>query len=333
MKYTAVRAKELIFEIPFGVNENLRIFWINLSQDSRAEFSASIKEVKEDHAIVPLIIREAGFFSANAVLSDVNRILDINRKEFDFLQNSKIKKVTLLLLAKDDFRLPQISSPIILPDWLFILGPRETSFRIADLAHSAESDLLNCPESRVADISSLLYELEREIIFRLQKVEDSFASKFVAQLLGISIEKIDSSFYIGEFLKNINDVDDSRAYRPSAAEKINSVSSKIIRLCIRSSPKELALHARILAEGMVDESMTKIKPTIFSVMLRPTEKLNSATRNWHAILTSVYQAYQVMNGAAHAGEYEPYPVNLIYSSSVDLRRFLSEARIYIEDLV
>ena len=59
----------------------------------------------------------------------------------------------------------------------------------------------------------------------------------------------------------------------------------------------------------------------------------ASANNWHAILVAMFQAYHLMNGFAHAGEYGTYPVGLIYSTSLDLRRFLRDAERYIESLV
>lgn len=334
MRYTPARALELIAAVPWHVDEYLRIFWLRLSEESREEFATAIETVRGPEAVVPLVLREPGFFSANTVLSDVNRTFESNRGKLERFKSLELARVTVALLAKEDFRLPQTSSPIVLPTWFPVLGGAESRFRISDLGQQAEVALLSAPESRVEDVSSLLYGLEQSVVDRLTQLDAILPSEvtlFAATLQGTSEKAIDKAAALSGYKTHLATVLEARAYRPSA-QPSPSLVSRILRLTLNSSPKELANHAKALARAIGDQGVSTLKPTLFAVMHRPAAPLEPAQANWHAMMLAIYQAYQLMNGSAHAGEYAPYPIALLYSTSLDLRRFLSDATLHVRGM-
>jgi hypothetical protein len=50
------------------------------------------------------------------------------------------------------------------------------------------------------------------------------------------------------------------------------------------------------------------------------------------MIFAFYQGYQLMNGAAHCGEYPKYSVALQYANSVNLREFYVAACEFVETL-
>lgn len=67
-------------------------------------------------------------------------------------------------------------------------------------------------------------------------------------------------------------------------------------------------------------------------MWRPANKMSTETTNWYAILVGFFQAYQLMNAYAHAGEFPAYAVALQYANSLNLRQFLRDAKEFVETL-
>ena len=65
---------------------------------------------------------------------------------------------------------------------------------------------------------------------------------------------------------------------------------------------------------------------MLSVLFRPSGQQGRGARAGHAMLLGVYGAYQFITGAAHAGEYPAFSVNLIHATSRDLRRVLQDSR-------
>jgi hypothetical protein len=104
MEYTPDRIIELVAGIDWKVGNVLRIFWVRCSMTPRAELADSVRRVVDGEAVVPLVVRGPTFLSANAVLADVHEIFDDNKSEFEKLEGKTVRRITALLLAKDDFR-------------------------------------------------------------------------------------------------------------------------------------------------------------------------------------------------------------------------------------
>lgn len=333
MEYTPHRIFELLNGIEWRNGNALRIFWVRYSVGSRADLAENLRRTAEGDAIVPLAVRGIGFCSANAVLADVHEIFVANKSEFDRIRSQSTQRVTVLLLAKDDFRLPQGGSPITLPDWFPVLPGRETFFHIADLGLAAEEKMLDCVDARIEQVSKLVYELESSIVARLERLmvrDRATLQKFMDTAHGGTVS--DCAVCLSEYRQQLGSVLDPWKYRPNAAPDATSLISRLIKLTLNNSPKQLGAYAKTLASCFEDPGQTKLKPTFFAVMLRPAAKMHGTTANWHAIMLAFYQAYQLMNGAAHAGEYPQYAVALQFANSVNLRTFLVEAQEYVESL-
>ncbi|CAG9243710.1 hypothetical protein [Paraburkholderia caribensis] len=333
MEYTANRIVELVESITWHPGRVLRIFWVRHSLESRQALAVEISRVVGTEAIVPLIVRE-GFENANAVMSDVQKAFSANRNAFDCCQGKHVERVSVILLAKEDFKLPQGASPVILPQWFPVKAGHETFFEIADLAMTAEAALLDCPEARIEQIAEFTYKLEAELVARLaslQLSEPARVRQFVAAAHGGGAEP-DALASVSDYQQELGKTIDPRAYRPNAAKEAKSLISRLLKLVLHNPPKQLGVVASQLADCFTDSSYVTLKPTLFAVMSRPAAKMNVEAANWHSILLAFYQSYQLMNGAAHAGEYPHYSVSLQFVSSVDLRSFLFAARSYVGGL-
>ncbi|WP_288366695.1 hypothetical protein [uncultured Acinetobacter sp.] len=321
---------DYVGKVPWRSNECIRVFWVKISEGSRTIISEHLDTLSSQELIVPIILRDVLFVNANAVLSDFNKLLEGNKSCFDKIEKNKYQQITIILLLKEDFKLSQISSPIVLPRWFPVLSGAETFFRISDLLLSAEVDLLHCPEAGIERLAIALYDLESNVIKRLREVEskDSRLIRSLIDTLYSESKTGSTETILNNFEKTTEAVTDPTAYRPTAS-KTTSLLSLLLKQVLKSSPDQLASMAKKLSEAMIDQSTESLKPTIFAIMLRPSNKVENLTRNWHSILIAAYQAYQLMNASAHAGEYPSYPVSLIHSNSRDLVRFLSEANKYI----
>ncbi len=125
---------------------------------------------------------------------------------------------------------------------------------------------------------------------------------------------------------------DPRAYRPNAADKSKFLAARILKLVLGHPPKQLAAAAEELSRNLHGCDATALKPTFFAVMWRPGNKMSVEATNWHAILVAFFQAYQLLNAHAHAGEFPAYPVALQYANSLNLRKFLRDAKDFVEAL-
>jgi hypothetical protein len=335
MHYTSDRAKELISLVPWAPGEKLRVLWLRLSDEGRQAFASRLECVQGDEAIIPVILREPGFVSANAVMSDVNRLIDSNRAAIERVPTEGLQRLSLVILSKDDFRLPQISSPIVLPTWFPFLGGAESSFKICDLAQQAEVSMLNCPEVRSEHLAELVLDLEAALVERLCAMQSSRPgelSKFIQVSCGVAGPNGEAVALVNEFRAHVDvAAANPRVYRPDGS-RMSSLATRLIRLVLNNSPKDLAKHAGSLAASIGDNGAMSIRPSLIAAMLRPGSRLEVAQANMHSVLLSLYQAYQLMNGAAHAGEFGAYPVSLLYATSSDVRRCLLDAARFVRSL-
>ncbi|HBQ3113326.1 hypothetical protein L1C56_25285 [Klebsiella pneumoniae] len=329
MNSNAKLIKELIYSVEWEMQQQIRLFWVKIKDQPRNDISRELFELNGDSVILPIVLREPLFISANAILSDFVKLIETNRAEFERVKLNPDGKLTIVLLLKDDFKLSQVSSPVNLPKWFPILGGLEIFLKISNLIQTAEVSLLHCPEARIETLAELLYEMESLIVQRLQYVSTINPGK-VRSLIDILITENakNANSVISSFEDFLRSITDPKSYRVNSSKK-NSLVSLFLNKFIKSSPDQLASFANKVSDILCDESEQILKPTLFSIMFRPSNKVSVLTRNWHAILISCYQIYQLTNAAAHAGEYPTYPVNLIYSNSYDLVRFLNDTNLYL----
>lgn len=330
MEYNSARVANMLSTIKWNPNHVLRIFWLRHSTGSRDEFAKQLPNADGKEGIVAIPVRDEGFQNANAILSDVQRLFETSKSEIEKLNSMEIQRLSIILIGKIDFQLPQGSSHITLPRWFPVGAGRETYFEIADLGMAAEAGLMSCPEARLDQIAEFTYLLLTAIASRLATIPATQRAKFVNTAHNGNVPDSDACAhgYVTELAKCIN----SRAYRPSASKESKALVSRLLRLVMNASPKQLPETAKIFSECFDNSDHIRLKPTLFSVMLRPTTEMNTGTANWHSILLALYQAYQLMNSAAHADEYPNYSIALQFVSSVDLRTFLVSANQYVAAL-
>lgn len=324
--------KELIYSVEWGMQQQIRLFWVKINNQPRNNISRELIELNGDSVILPIVLREPLFVSANAILSDFVKLIETNRAEFERIKLNPDGKLTIVLLLKDDFKLSQVSSPVNLPRWFPILGGLEIFLKISNLIQTAEVSLLHCPEARIETLAELLYEMESLIVQRLRyisTINQGKARSLIDMLLTDNATNHNSA--ITSFEDFLRSITDPKSYRVNSSKK-NSLVSLLLHKFIKSSPDQLASFAQKISDILCDESEQVLKPTLFSIMFRPGNKVSVIARNWHAMLISCYQVYQLTNASAHAGEYPTYPVNLIYSNSYDLVRFLNDTNLYLTSM-
>ena len=324
----ALRVAALLRATPSTAEEPLRVYWHQVTEGSRDTFASELHTAAEGAAVVPLVLRTDLFNNPNALLSDLRSLLERNRKQFLLVAAPRGRCLDVVLLTRSPLRIPQVSSPIVLPDWFPVLPGQEIDVRLVVLADSIEDTLLNADEARVEQMSELLGRLEQLLVERLEEVHRARPARLDRLFGGLRVADRELSQQAREvvqtFRRYVQAIPNVRGYRPSVRES-RSLVSLLIRLVLRSSPDELAKWGEGLAEALDLGKEDRIRPPILSVMCRPSRRLQPQAMTGHSILTTIYWAYQFITGAAHAGEYPSFPVGLIHSTSVDLRRALQDS--------
>lgn len=326
--------KKLIKNIPWEDGATIRILWLNANGKPRSELAESIKQL-QDHIIFPIILRSNLFLTSNALMADLATLISGNEQEFKALKSVNFTSLTVVIISNEPLSIPQASSPVYLPEWFPILGGKEIFVKISDVFETAELAPLNSEGARIEQLASLLFDTETLLVNRLKyqithqegKVRgliDSLRSDGEPQG-GPTVS------YIQKYENHLASVSVARAYRPGAKSKA-SLLSKLIYQVIKNSPDATAAFSKKLASALSLSEMQRLKPSLFSVMLRPSIALTVAEENCHAGILAFYQAYQLMNAAAHASEYPSYPAALVLANAKDLARFLTDFRRTLEEI-
>lgn len=335
MQYAPQQVVQLVRAVPWSSNSCIRLFWLRHAEGSRDALALQLSAWIDREALVPLVLRTGSFKDANAVLSDTMALFEDNRQPIEALAAKDPERLTFLILSKEDFRLVNASSPIKLPDWFPLRPATETYFSVTDLGQAAEVKPLNFPEARMDHVAELLFALEEAITSKLWEVYDTDPariSRFVDALQPGAPKGGDAKESLELFSSHLAAAGDPRAYRPNAAEKSKFLAARILKLLLGSTPKQVAAVAEDLGRNLNGSGACTLKPTFFAVMWRPANKTTLEATNWHGILVAFFQAYQLMNAYAHAGEFPAYAVTLQYANSLNLRQFLRDAKDFVDSL-
>jgi hypothetical protein len=335
MKYEPQQIGQLVRAVPWSTTSCIRLFWVRHADGARDAFALQISPWIDKEAVVPLVLRSGGFKDANSVLSDALALFEENRARIEALASQQPERLTFIILSKEDFRLVNASSPIELPSWFPLRPATQTFFSITDLGHKAEVEPLNFPAARMDHVAELLFSLEEAIVCKLWEVygrDPERVNRFVEALQPGAPRSLDAKESLELFSAHLSAAGDPRTYRPNAADKSKFLAARILKVLLNSTPKQVAALAEELGQNLPGSGTPALKPTFFAVMWRPGSKITTDATNWHAIMVAFFQAYQLMNAHAHAGEFPAYAVSLQYANSLNLRRFLSDARDFVDSL-
>ncbi len=335
MQYSPQQIVQLIRAVRWSTNSYIRMFWVRHAEGSRDALAQELWTWIDKEAVVPLVLRTSGFKDANAVLADAMELFEANRERIEPLASGVPERMTFLILSKEDLRLVNASSPIKLPDWFPVRPTTETYFSVNDLGQVAEIKPLNFPETRMDHVAEMLFELELVICEKLAEIYANDAGRValcVDALQPSGPKCVDAQDTLTLFSGHLTGTADPRAYRPNASDKSKFLAARILKLVLGHPPKQLATAAEEMGRNLRGSGAIALKPTFFAVMWRPANKMSIEATNWHAILIAFFQAYQLMNAHAHAGEFPAYAVSLQYANSLNLRQFLRDAKEFVESL-
>lgn len=316
--------KNLINGIPWEEDASIRVLWLKAEGISRTQLASDINNYGE-HVILPVILRSALFISSNALMADLAKLISQHEEAFLALKEVQFTRLTIVIISNDSLSLPQASSPVCLPQWFPILGGREVTVRISDVFDTAELEPLNGESARIEQFAKSLFEIESALVARLEAIAevDDRAVRSLIDILNKDEAAASVSTALATYKLHLSEVQVPRAYRPGAKSK-KSLLSKLIYQVTKSSPDTAAAFSKKMAAALDYPQSIQIKPPLFAVMLRPSVTLTVAEANCHFGILAFYQAYQLMNAAAHAGEYPSYPASLVLANAKDLARFLSD---------
>jgi hypothetical protein len=308
--------------------DGIAAYWLE-ETGSRSELAHALSQDLSDLAVMPATVRGGDFDDANGIIDDLARTIAGNRSWFTEQMRSAVirdQKFSLVLISKAPLGVPQLSSPVALPDWFPAWPERLITVKIISVSHSIDLSLASS-DIPISLINSALLELEQALCGRLNAVLSRDPGKLVRLFgrAGGSGGALDPTKLIprASTEAGARSADD---FRPGGGADSPHMVSMLFRLWWDCSPGNLHDLAKLLAEALdiADDTPFPVQYSLGSLLTRTTKPPPSKTppgvmfaRN---ALVNLSHAIQFTNAAHHAGDYPSFPAMLTIAYARDIAR-------------
>lgn len=310
----------------------LCFYWV-ASRGDRDKFAKGLQDQSADLPLCPIVVRMGGFVDANAVASDLLRVIESARSELlqpGFAERlRKANRLDVVLIARRELELDSSSSPIVLPSWFPVFPSTSVTATIADLTWSTHVSL-RADELHAGEIRRLIFELDRELARNLRASHERDHRLVNSFHEALRLES-DGNIPFTELLSNadaaLDRVTSPRDYRPSTVRNFTFVG-RLWRLANTTPADGLGRVAKHVVHAL-DLSVAEVSAqheSIVTVLGRPSSPIEDPVRRWgFNLIVSIRAACQLITAAAHADEYAEYTLPLVRSISRDIRVSLDES--------
>jgi hypothetical protein len=308
-------------------------YWLE-ETDSRGDLSRALSQNLSDLAVMPAIVRRGNFDDANGVIDDLARTIEASRPWFSEQMRKVVirdQKFSLALISKAPLGVPQLSSPVSLPDWFPAWPEQLITVKIISIAHSIDLSLAST-DVPVALINSALLNLERSLCKRLDAVQSTNAAKLTALLVraGGSGGAPDPTKFLS-MARAAATASSPEDFRPGGGTESPHIVSMLFRLWWDCSPGKLHDLAKSLAEALDLANNTAIEAqyALGTLLTRtnrpPPSKTPPGVLFARNALVSLSHAIQFTNAVHHAGDYPNFPATLVIEYARDIARSCNSA--------
>ena len=306
---------------------------MTVAEDREAYATSLDRELSRDSVVV-LVIRDMRFTNPNAILDDFVELVTQNREKCERRLAASSEKCAFVLLSRTELAIPQISSPVVLPDWFPMSGGTVLSMRIEDLTWTADASL-NAPEAKINELCEGLFDLEGALLGRIEQVRATDHRKMTRFLELIRREDGEKLIdIIAGAAEHLAAVTTPGAFRPSLRDA-RSLIARIWAVVQHRHPEQMRPPSIALAEALDLPDMIRLdwRESISSVLRRPSGgEADTRLRFARNIFDDSRHRLSTRNCSGASDEYEHYPVALLRSVSFDLRRSLADAEAVIRTL-
>jgi hypothetical protein len=318
------------------LDRDIVAYWYRVLTD-RSDYAAKLRQLAAGLPVVPMVVR-GGFANYNSVMSDLRQLVLDHRHHFEpptFPALPVQRPVTLVLLSKTPFELPETESPTALPDWFPMRGGEIIKVKIEDLCWRALVPL-DAEEVRCGELCDRLFALESNLVqrWRAARLRDRNAG----DIFFTSISPIPSSPFSAasprptadDFLcqaeKYHGSLTDSTGFRPSAKANTPSLIGRLFRLASQTSRDDLLSRVRELAAALaLPPDRQAPRDSLVTVLSRSTNSVpEQPLRFARNLILTAYAASQFVNAKAHKDTTPEFPLVLLQGLSLDLRETLAE---------
>jgi hypothetical protein len=296
-------------------------------QQTRTEYCRVLEQTCPNH-IIPLIVR-ARFDNPNAVLDDLNQDLDHSRERICSRLSTvdpPPKRLIIILLSHAPLQIPQLASPGNLPEWVPFFGGKLLECLIRDIETTAEGPL-SAPEARVPNISEALFDLDGQLLRRLQLVHSRTPPKaqaFFEKIRDLGPNDETYEMFLDGAARCHEAVAQPESYRPSRRSgQDDAVVERLWTLADRTAPASLGKAAKALSQALdLEDQPLPEEHLLGTILLRTADYPNEslAIRLARNIVVTDWHAAQFITIAAHSDAYPQYSLQLLQATSLDIRR-------------
>jgi hypothetical protein len=308
----------------------ISVYWVPTS-GSRSVLAEAIRGRRFPTPVVPIVLRKQAFADPNSVLSDIVELMDDYQQEIigAFALESVRTCCILALLTKAPLRIPQVGSPVTLPGWFPIRAGQTLDVHVQDVTWEAAS-CLNNPALRIDDIRAALVELEDALLNRLTTValSDHKRTNSLLQLFRAADKDVDTYQSVLDLARaSRSELTRSDGFRPTL-RKQKFIVSRLAAIALSTAPSKCDSVSEALVVALdLPEGITLPYESILAVLQRPQPFSAAMSRRFaRALLAAVGFAYQLVTAAAHADDYDDYPVVVLRALGGDLCRSLEGCR-------
>lgn len=307
--------------------EKIEVFWIEATS-SRQELSAELVTRFTGLPILVALVNKNRFHDANGVSDDLNLTIQENEAWFAPENRELVgdrQKFSLVLVSKRPLGIPQLSSPVTLPDW-FPQWPCEILTAEVKSVFSAITLTLGSPDIPQSAINSALFELEQALCHRLHVVSQSnpTAANAFMTVVGTGQAPVNVADLIASSRQGLLARSGSE-FRPGGAIDSDFVVSHFARVWRDCPPMQRQKLATDASEALGLSPACSVDPqySLTALLSRGKEKFLATpahitfSRN---LMVTVSDVVQFVNGIHHADEFPQFPAVLTITFAKDLAR-------------
>lgn len=308
--------------------EGVSAHWVETEQ-SRSEFCDTVAAGISHLPILAAPVNSGEFQDANGIIDDLAQVLERHRAWFDPDRRAMIarqNRFTILLISRRPLNVPQISSPVQLPDWFPVWPSNLLTVTIRNITNSVDLSIGD-PLVPIGLIGTALLDLEQALQSRLRWIQANHPGASSPLWARTSTDK----GALGSMDKQLDaaeaawrDVSDPCKFRPGGGPESPFLISRIFRLWWKSSPNDLHALSIDLASALCLSGEVSV-PKIYSLATLlsrtakpPLSQTPVGVTFCRNAIVSLANAMQLSTAAAHAGDYPRFPAVLTTSFLQDV---------------
>lgn len=319
---------DYVKKLHHGRGPGVAAYWLEEAA-SRSELVSQLATPLAGLPILTAAVQRGSFDDPNGIIDDLAKLINNHSEWFGDGNRAAIikeEKFSLVLVSKRALGIPQISSPVTLPDWFPLWPSRLLTVKIQSITDSVDISV-GSPDVPVGHINASLYSLEAGLCARFlyvfQRTPEVSAklrarlggSKGPADLTGMAAESEAGRGSVAP-----------KDFRPGGGATSPYFVSYLFRQWWECSHSGLHALAVDIADALDVHTGSAIEAqySLASLLTRTVKPKLSDTppgvtfaRN---ALVSLSHSIQLTNAAHHGGDYPNFPAVLTISYAQDLAR-------------